>query len=64
MVDGRSKQAFKDWLAERPTAWRETVEAVAVLDPFHVARLAGKALDECRRRGQQAIHGHRGRTGL
>lgn len=31
------------------------------MDPFHVARLAGDALDECRRRVQQAIHGHRGR---
>jgi len=29
-----------------------------------VALLAGKALDECRRRGHQAIRGHRGRTGL
>jgi transposase len=31
------------------------------MDPFHVIRLAGDALDECRRRVQQAIHGHRGR---
>ncbi len=69
MVEGRSKQAFKTWLAERPTAWRDTVEvvamdgftgfktapseelpdAVAVMDPFHVVRLAGDALDQCRR---------------
>ncbi|WP_371876037.1 transposase [Pseudarthrobacter sp. SSS035] len=34
------------------------------MDHFHVALLAGKALDECRRRGQHAIRGHRGRTGL
>jgi transposase len=81
MVEGRSKQAFKTWLAERPQAWRERVEvvamdgftgfktaateelpdAVAVMDPFHVVRLAGDALDQCRRRVQQAIHGHRGR---
>jgi transposase len=81
MVEGRSKQAFKQWLAERPQAWRERVEvvamdgftgfktaateelpdAVAVMDPFHVVRLAGDALDQCRRRVQQAIHGHRGR---
>ncbi|AEK38039.1 transposase for insertion sequence element [Corynebacterium variabile DSM 44702] len=33
------------------------------LDPFHVTRLAGEALDECRRRVQQAICGHRGRKG-
>jgi transposase len=81
MVEGRSKQAFKTWLTERPQAWRDAVEvvamdgftgfktatteelrdAVAVMDPFHVVRLAGDALDQCRRRVQQAIHGHRGR---
>jgi hypothetical protein len=33
---------------------------VPVLDLFHVVRLAGAALDQCRRRVQQAIHGHRG----
>jgi len=73
MVEGRSKQAFKAWLAEREQAWRDAVEvvamdgftgfktattedlpeAVAVMDPFHVARLAGDALNECRRRVQQ-----------
>ena len=80
MVQGRSKQAFKTWLADRPDAWRDAVEvvamdgftgfktaaaeevpdAVAVMDPFHVVRLAGDALDKCRRRVQLAIHGHRG----
>jgi transposase len=83
MVEGRSKQAFKQWLTERPQAWRDGVEvvamdgftgfktatteelpdAVAVMDPFHVVRLAGDALDRCRRRVQQDLHGHRGRTG-
>ena len=63
MVEGRSKQAFKTWLAERPQAWRDAVEvvamdgftgfktatteelpeAVAVMDPFQVVRLAGDA---------------------
>ena len=81
MVEGRSKQAFTQWLAERPNAWRQGVEvvamdgftgfktatsqelpgAVAVMDPFHVVRLAGDAVDECRRRVQQDICGHRGR---
>ena len=81
MVEGRSKQAFKQWLAERDTSWRDGVEvvamdgftgfktatteelpdAVAVMDPFHVVRLAGDALDRCRRRVQQDLHGHRGR---
>ena len=40
----------------------ELPDATAVMDPFHVVRLAGDALDRCRRRVQQAIHGHRGRT--
>ena len=81
MVEGRSKQVFKTWLAARPEAWRaglevvamdgftgfktatteELPEAVAVMDPFHVVRLAGDALDRCRRRVQQDLHGHRGR---
>jgi transposase len=39
----------------------ELPEAVAVMDPFHVVRLAGDALDRCRRRVQQGLHGHRGR---
>jgi transposase len=38
----------------------ELPDAVAVMDPFHVVRLAGDALDRCRRRVQLAIHGHRG----
>ncbi|CAM4122946.1 Transposase IS204/IS1001/IS1096/IS1165 DDE domain-containing protein [Janibacter anophelis] len=81
MVEGRSKQVFKEWLAARPEAWRQGVEVVAmdgftgfksatteelpeaivVMDPFHVVRLAGDALDQCRRRVQQEQHGHRGR---
>ena len=36
---------------------------MAVMDPFHVVRLAGDALDECRRRVQQDTCGHRGRKG-
>ncbi len=36
-------------------------DAVAVMDPFHVVRLAGDALDECRRRVQNDLHGQRGR---
>jgi transposase len=82
MVEGRSKQIFKTWLAAQPQAWRDQFEvvamdgftgfktaaaeelpdAVAVMDPFHVVRLAGDALDRCRRRIQQDLHGHRGRA--
>ena len=83
MVEGRSKQAFKTWLSDRPQAWRDGIQvvamdgftgfktatteelpdAVAVMDPFHVVRLAGDAVDRCRRRIQQELHGHRGRAG-
>ncbi len=82
MVEGRSKQVFKTWLNERPQAFRDGVEvvamdgfagfktaaaeelpdAVAVMDPFHVVRLVGDSLDQCRRRVQQELHGHRGRS--
>jgi transposase len=82
MIEGRSKQAFKTWLADRDEAFRDAVEvvamdgftgfktatteelpdAVAVMDPFHVVRLAGDALDRCRRRIQLATCGHRGRA--
>jgi len=79
MVEGRSKQVLKTWLADRPQAWRDAIEVVAmdgfsgfktatteelpeavtVMDPFHVVRLNGEALDQCRRRVQQDLHGHR-----
>ncbi|MEQ6322754.1 transposase, partial [Mycobacterium canetti] len=36
-------------------------DAVAVMDPFHVVRLGGEALDKCRRRVQLDTCGHRGR---
>ena len=35
--------------------------ATQVADPFHVAQLANRALDECRRRVQNETCGHRGR---
>jgi transposase len=41
----------------------ELPDAIAVMDPFHVVKLAGDALDQCRRRVQQQLHGHRGRAG-
>ena len=83
MVEGRSKQVFKTWLAARPHAWRDGIEVVAmdgftgyktaaveelhhataVMDPFHVVRLAGEALTRCRQRVQQDTCGHRGRAG-
>ncbi len=47
----------------KTAATEELPEAVAVMDPFHVVRLGGEALDKCRRRIQQATLGHRGRKG-
>ena len=38
-------------------------DATTVMDPFHTVRLAGDALDRCRQRAQQDLHGHRGRKG-
>ena len=40
----------------------ELPAATTVMDPFHVIRLAGDALDRARRRVQQDLHGHRGRA--
>jgi transposase len=46
------------------TATQEQLpDAVAVMDPFHVAHLAGDALDHARQRVQQQTQGHRGRKG-
>ena len=47
------KSAIDDHLAD----------AISVLDAFHVVKLGGQAVDEVRRRVQQAIHGHRGLKG-
>ena len=45
----------------KTAAAEELPDAVAVMDPFHVARLGADAMDRCRRRVQQELHGHRGR---
>ncbi|WP_126412662.1 ISL3 family transposase [Acidipropionibacterium jensenii] len=45
----------------KTAAAEELPDAVAVMDPFHVVRLAGDALDECRRRIQRDTFGRRGR---
>lgn len=47
----------------KTAAAEELPDAVPVMDPFHVVRLAGDALDQCRRRVQQDTVGHRGRAG-
>lgn len=43
-------------------AAEELPGARAVIDPFHVVRFAGDALDECRRRTGQELHHRRGRA--
>jgi transposase len=45
----------------KTAATTELPEATTVMDPFHVVRLAADAVDRCRRRTQQELHGHRGR---
>ena len=52
-----------DGFAGFKTAAEELPDAVPVMDPFHVVRLAGDALDQCRCRVQQDTVGHRGRAG-
>jgi len=44
----------------KTAAAEEVPDAVAVMDPLHGVRLAGDALDKCRRRVQLRVHGHRG----
>ena len=46
----------------KSAAAEELPGARAVMDPFYVVRLAGDALDECRRRIQQELHHRRGRA--
>ena len=46
----------------KSAAAEELPGARAVMDPFHVVRLAGDALDECRRRTGQELHHRRGRA--
>ncbi len=47
----------------KTAAAEEVPQAAAVMDPFHVVKLASLALDKCRQRVQQATLGHRGRRG-
>lgn len=58
--DGIEVVAMDGFTGFKTATTEELPDAVTVMDPFHVVRLAGDALDRCRRRIQQAIHGHRG----
>ena len=59
--DGVEVVAMDGFSGFKTATTEELPDAVAVMDPFHVARLAGNALDECRRRVQRETCGHRGR---
>lgn len=49
--------AIKGSTSFKTATARELPAATAVVDPLHVVKLAGDALDQCRRRIQQAIPG-------
>ena len=59
--DGVEVVAMEGFSGFKTATTEELPDAVTVMDPFHVVRLAGNALDECRRRVQLATCGHRGR---
>ena len=61
--DGIEVVAMDGFSGFKTAAAEELPDAVPVLDPFHVVRLAGDALDRCRQRVQQDTLGHRGRAG-
>lgn len=60
--DGVDVVAMDGFTGFKTATSQELPQATAVMDPFHVVRLSGDALDRCRRRVQQDLHGHRGRT--
>jgi len=61
--DGIEVVAMDGFTGFKTATAEQLPDAVAVMDPFHVAALAGDALDRCRQRVQQDTRGHRGRTG-
>ena len=60
--DGVEVVAMDGFTGFKTATSQELPQATTVMDPFHVVRLGGDALDRCRRRVQQDLHGHRGRT--
>lgn len=59
--EGIEVVAMDGFTGFKTAASEELPDAVTVMDPFHVVRLAGDALDECRRRIQRDAFGRRGR---
>lgn len=60
--DGIDLVAMDGFSGFKTASVEELPEAVEVMDPFHVVKLAGDALDDVRRRIQQETTGHRGRA--
>jgi transposase len=60
--DGIDVVAMDGFSGFKTAAVEELPDAVEVMDPFHVVKLAGDALDDVRRRVQQETTGHRGRA--
>ena len=61
--DGVEVVAMDGFTGSKTAASEEVPTATAVMEPLHVVRLARDALDQCRRRVQQELHGHRGQAG-
>ncbi|TYC97145.1 ISL3 family transposase [Arthrobacter echini] len=61
--DGVEVVAMDGFTGFKTATTEELPDAVPVMDPFHVVRLAGDGLDRCRQRVQQTTTGHRGRSG-
>ncbi|MBM9466972.1 ISL3 family transposase [Nakamurella leprariae] len=61
--DGVEVVAMDGFTGFKTATTAQLPDATAVMDPFHVVRLAGEALERCRQRVQQDTLGHRGRTG-
>ena len=61
--DGIEVVAMDGFTGFKTAAAEEIPAAAPVMDPFHVIRLAGDALENCRRRVQHEIFGRRGRNG-
>jgi transposase len=60
--DGIDVVAMDGFSGFKTASVEELPDAVEIMDPFHVVKLAGDALDEVRRRIQQETTGRRGRA--
>ena len=61
--EGVEVVAMDGFTGFKTAAAEELPDAAPIMDPFHVIRLAGDALENCRRRVQRDVFGRRGRTG-